>query len=116
MLPYRDDNPTILTPYVTVALIAANLAIWVVVQGMGSDQRLAQTDPARLLAGGDLLKFPDVGASDERGPCADYDDRLDSRVMRRRLDGMENAFWNSGTERVHGRIVDGDNRDILCMR
>ncbi len=43
MLPYRDDNPTILTPYVTIGLIAANLAIWVVFQGMGSDPRLAQT-------------------------------------------------------------------------
>ena len=54
MFPYRDDNPTILNPYVTVALIAANLAVWVVLQGMGSDQRLAQTVCELGLIPGDL--------------------------------------------------------------
>ncbi len=55
MLPYRDDNPTILTPYVTVALIAANIAIWIVVQGMGDPARLAQTVCELGLIPGDLL-------------------------------------------------------------
>jgi membrane associated rhomboid family serine protease len=54
LFPYRDDNPTVLTPYVTVALIAANLAIWVVVQGMGSDYRLAETVCQYGLTPGDL--------------------------------------------------------------
>ena len=35
MFPYRDDNPTILTPYITVALIAANAVVWLLVQGLG---------------------------------------------------------------------------------
>jgi membrane associated rhomboid family serine protease len=35
MLPYKDENPTFLTPYVTVAIIAANLFVWVFVQTMG---------------------------------------------------------------------------------
>ena len=34
MFPYRDDNPTILTPVVTVALILANAAVWLLVQGL----------------------------------------------------------------------------------
>ena len=55
LFPYRDDNPTFLTPYVTVSLIAANLAVWVVVQGMGSDYRLAQTVCELGLIPGDLL-------------------------------------------------------------
>jgi membrane associated rhomboid family serine protease len=55
MFPYRDDNPTILTPYVTVALIAANIAVWVVFQGMGSDPRLAQTVCELGLIPGDLM-------------------------------------------------------------
>jgi membrane associated rhomboid family serine protease len=55
LLPYRDDNPTILTPYVTVAFIAANIAVWVAVQGMGNDQRLAQTVCELGLVPGDLL-------------------------------------------------------------
>jgi membrane associated rhomboid family serine protease len=55
LFPYRDDNPTVLTPYVTISLIAANLAVWVVVQGMGSDARLAQTVCELGLTPGDLL-------------------------------------------------------------
>jgi membrane associated rhomboid family serine protease len=54
MFPYRDDNPTILTPYVTIGLIAANLAVWVVVQGMGAEPRLAQTVCEMGLIPGDL--------------------------------------------------------------
>ena len=40
MLPLRDENPTILTPVVTVAIIAANVAVWVLIQGAGSGQAL----------------------------------------------------------------------------
>ncbi|MDB4947642.1 MAG: Peptidase, (Rhomboid) family [Gemmatimonadetes bacterium] len=40
MLPLRDENPTLLTPVVTVGLIAANVAVWVLVQGAGSMQAL----------------------------------------------------------------------------
>jgi membrane associated rhomboid family serine protease len=61
MFPYRDDNPTILTPYVTVAIIAANLAVWVVLQGMGADQRLAQTVCELGLIPGDLTHHLPIG-------------------------------------------------------
>jgi membrane associated rhomboid family serine protease len=37
LFPLRDDNPTLLTPVVTVVLILANVAVWVYVQGMGFD-------------------------------------------------------------------------------
>ncbi|MFL5538354.1 MAG: rhomboid family intramembrane serine protease [Longimicrobiaceae bacterium] len=37
MIPLRDDNPTELTPVVTVTLIVLNLAAWVVLQGAGMD-------------------------------------------------------------------------------
>ena len=36
MFPYKDENPTFTTPFVTLALIAANLAVWVFIQGMGT--------------------------------------------------------------------------------
>jgi len=68
LLPYRDDNPTVLTPFITVALIAANIAVWVVVQGMGSDQRLAQTVCELGLIPGDLLHRLPVGFSFDLGP------------------------------------------------
>jgi membrane associated rhomboid family serine protease len=35
LFPLRDDNPTSLTPVVTILLIVANVAVWVYVQGAG---------------------------------------------------------------------------------
>jgi membrane associated rhomboid family serine protease len=35
MFPLRDENPTELRPYVTLLLIAANVAVWLLVQGAG---------------------------------------------------------------------------------
>ena len=43
MFPYRDDNPTLETPVVTMLLIAANAAVWILVQGMGQDPTLARS-------------------------------------------------------------------------
>jgi membrane associated rhomboid family serine protease len=40
LLPLRDENPTLLRPVVTVAIIAANVAVWILVQGAGSPQAL----------------------------------------------------------------------------
>ena len=37
MFPLRDENPTELTPYLTFALIVANVAVWLLVQGGGMD-------------------------------------------------------------------------------
>lgn len=36
MFPLRDENPTELTPLLTVAFIAANVAVWLLVQGGGT--------------------------------------------------------------------------------
>ena len=43
MFPYRDDNPTLSTPVVTLLLIGANVAAWILVQGMGNDPALARS-------------------------------------------------------------------------
>ncbi len=37
MFPLRDENPTELFPFVTIVLIAINLAVWFTVQGAGLD-------------------------------------------------------------------------------
>ncbi len=63
MFPYRDDNPSILTPVVTVALIAANLAMWVWVQGLGAPATLAQSVCELGLVPGDLAGRLPAGAS-----------------------------------------------------
>jgi membrane associated rhomboid family serine protease len=41
MFPYHDENETQRTPYVTMALIAANAVMWVFVQGAGATLPLA---------------------------------------------------------------------------
>ncbi len=55
MFPYRDENPGVLTPVVTVALIAVNLAAWILVQGMGQEYPLAASVCQFGLIPGDLL-------------------------------------------------------------
>lgn len=35
MFPLRDENPTLLTPYVTVALIGINVLVWIYLEGAG---------------------------------------------------------------------------------
>lgn len=38
MFPLRDDNPTLLTPVITLALIAINVLVWVYVEHAGMSQ------------------------------------------------------------------------------
>ncbi|MBM3820433.1 MAG: rhomboid family intramembrane serine protease [Acidimicrobiia bacterium] len=42
MFPYHDENETQRTPVVTMALIAINVLVWVLVQGAGSELALAR--------------------------------------------------------------------------
>ena len=48
MFPLRDDNPTLLTPIVTIVLILANIGVWVYVQGMGFDMGVLSASVCRL--------------------------------------------------------------------
>jgi membrane associated rhomboid family serine protease len=43
MFPYRDDNPTLATPAVTLLLIGVNVLFWVLVQGMGAEPSLSRS-------------------------------------------------------------------------
>jgi len=43
MFPYHDENATRTTPIVTLAIIAANVFVWIVVQGAGQELPLAQS-------------------------------------------------------------------------
>jgi membrane associated rhomboid family serine protease len=42
MFPYHDENATQRTPYATFAVIAANVLVWLVVEGAGSVRPLAE--------------------------------------------------------------------------
>jgi membrane associated rhomboid family serine protease len=43
MLPIRDDNPTLRPPLATYGLIAVNVAVWILFEGMGAEPRLTQS-------------------------------------------------------------------------
>ncbi len=43
MFPYRDENQTLRTPYVTYALIALNVLVWIFVQGAGDAEALGRS-------------------------------------------------------------------------
>jgi len=56
MFPYRDDNPTLATPLATFALILANVAMWVFVQGMGAEPALSKSVCELGLIPGEFLQ------------------------------------------------------------
>ncbi len=61
MFPIRDDNPTLRTPVVTWLLIAANVAMWVLVQGMGGEPGLSRSVCELGLIPGEFLQRLPVG-------------------------------------------------------
>src|SRR5262245_46045373 len=55
MFPLRDENPHFLTPFVTFALIAVNVASWALLQGLGREQELVRSICELGLIPGELL-------------------------------------------------------------
>jgi membrane associated rhomboid family serine protease len=62
MFPYRDENPALLTPVVTVAIIVLNLVAWVFLQGMGAPGAMAQSICELGLTPGDLMHRLPLGS------------------------------------------------------
>src|SRR5262245_32695463 len=54
MFPYRDENETQHTSYVTIAVIVLNVLAWVVVQGAGMPQYVAESVCNRGLIAAEL--------------------------------------------------------------
>ena len=55
MFPYKDENPTVLTPYVTVGIIIVTGIVWVVAQGAGTYPALARSVCELGVIPGELL-------------------------------------------------------------
>src|SRR5713101_1106748 len=55
MFPYKDENPTVLAPVVTVGIIVLNALAWVFVQGLGAPGPLARSVCELGLTPGELL-------------------------------------------------------------
>lgn len=68
MFPIRDDNPGILTPVATVALIVANALAWVFLQGLGADPALSGSVCKLGLIPGELLSLVPPGTRFPIGP------------------------------------------------
>ena len=68
MIPYRDDNPTLRTPVVTVGIIALNVVVWIFVQQMGTDPALAQSVCEFGLIPGEFLGTLSPGTTVRLGP------------------------------------------------
>ena len=68
MIPYRDENETIRTPVVTLALIAINAAVWFLVQGAGMPEPLAASVCNFGLIPGELTLRAVPGSGNPIGP------------------------------------------------
>ena len=63
MFPIRDENPHFLTPLVSHGLVVANLLVWALLQGLGSDPQLAISICQLGLIPGELLQRLPTGSS-----------------------------------------------------
>ncbi len=68
MFPIRDENPTLRPAVSTGALMAANVLVWIFVQGMGSDPALAESICRLGLIPGELLGSLPPGTGVALGP------------------------------------------------
>ncbi len=67
MFPIRDDNPILRTPVVTYGLIALNVAVWILIQGAGTEPRLIQSVCELGLIPGELLRTIPAGTAIQAG-------------------------------------------------
>ena len=70
MFPIRDDNTgRVSTPYVTYALIALNVVVFVFLQGMGTNEKFTyafSTIPQEIRTGNDVARNVTIELGDER--------------------------------------------------
>jgi membrane associated rhomboid family serine protease len=71
MLPLRDNNPTLRPPIATIALIAANAVVWILIEGMGAEPTLDRAVCNLGLIPGELLGRLPPGATVQLGPGAE---------------------------------------------
>ena len=68
MIPYRDENPTTLTPVVTVAIIALNLLAWLFIEGAGVGRAVDAAVCNYGLIPGEVLRRVPPGSGVEMAP------------------------------------------------
>ncbi|MCC7258376.1 MAG: rhomboid family intramembrane serine protease [Gammaproteobacteria bacterium] len=68
MFPIRDENPHILTPWATSAIVGLNVLAWVLVQGLGTEPALSRSVCTLGLVPGELLGVAMPGSQVPIGP------------------------------------------------
>jgi membrane associated rhomboid family serine protease len=68
MFPLKDENPTEITPYVTVAIIVANVAVWLLLQKAGTGVEFLESLCAYGAIPGEITGAIPVGNWVELGP------------------------------------------------
>jgi membrane associated rhomboid family serine protease len=68
VFPYRDENPTILRPVVTLVIIGLNVFAWVFVQGLGTPDAMVASICRLGLTPGELLGTVEPGTAIELAP------------------------------------------------
>ncbi|MDP3909903.1 MAG: rhomboid family intramembrane serine protease [Gemmatimonadales bacterium] len=68
MFPYKDENPTVRPPIITVGFIVLNVLVWVLVQGAGSGEQLVRSVCALGLIPGEVLGTAPPGSGIELAP------------------------------------------------
>jgi membrane associated rhomboid family serine protease len=63
VFPYHDENQTLRTPIVTIAIVAVNVAVWLLVQGAGAEVPLATSVCNYGLIAAELTQSRPPGAS-----------------------------------------------------
>ncbi|MBI5504377.1 MAG: rhomboid family intramembrane serine protease [Deltaproteobacteria bacterium] len=69
MFPLRDDNPTLATPVITIAIVLANVLAWVLVQGVGYEPRLSRSVCELGFIPGELFGLAPEGLRVPLGPA-----------------------------------------------
>ena len=69
MFPIRDENPQLRVPVVTFAIVALNVAVWILIQGLGSEPALTNSICRLGLIPGDVLGNIDFSKLSPRMPC-----------------------------------------------
>ena len=68
MIPYKDENPTDLSPIITVGIIALNVVAWLFLEGGGSSASLGSAVCRLGLIPGELTRAVPAGTTVPLGP------------------------------------------------
>jgi hypothetical protein len=78
-------------------------------------QQRLQAFTTNNFAGRAFTRLLDISPSDKRAAGANKDHSLDGPILLDLRDGGGDAGGHCGTQRVHRRIIDGDDRDTVSL-